>query len=235
MNSKHNILVVEDDVGISNFINTILKTNGYGVLRAKNGKEAIIMINSHCPDLIILDLGLPDMDGLKIIRAVREWSTTPIIVVSARLHEKDKVAALDLGADDYITKPFGSDELLARIRTELRHASAGSSAFALPEEGSFHCGGLTVDYGKWHVYVDGEDVHLTQNEYKIVAMLSRAAGRVITYDQIIKAIWGPNAVGNNQILRVHMANIRRKIEKNPADPKYIFTEMGVGYRMAESD
>ncbi|MBR4888360.1 MAG: response regulator transcription factor [Clostridia bacterium] len=230
-NHKYRILVVEDDIGIANFIQTMLSSAGYQVLRAANGANAQMLITSHCPDLVILDLGLPDVDGINIIQAVREWSRMPIVVVSARTHEKDKVAALDMGADDYITKPFGSEELLARIRTALRHA-AGSLQDA-PLTGVFRAGELEVDYDKRRVYIAGQDARLTQNEFRIVALLSRYAGRVLTYDHIIREVWGPNSGGDNQILRVNMANIRRKIEKNPAEPVYIFTEIGVGYRMVE--
>ncbi len=234
-NSNYTILVIEDDTGIGNFLNTILSANGYGVIRAKDGVDGMMMITSHCPDLILLDLGLPDVDGNSIIKSVRDWSRIPIIVVSARCHEKDKVTALDAGADDYVTKPFGSAELLARIRTALRHAEANVAALEMPVAGLFHCGSLSVDYNKRRAYVDGADARLTQNEYKILALLARHAGRVLTYDHIIRAVWGPNFGGDNQILRVNMANIRRKIEPNPALPRYIFTEMGVGYRMAEED
>ena len=231
-NNKCRILVIEDDSGIANFIQTMLTSAGYQVLRAADGATAQMLITSHCPDLVILDLGLPDMDGTSIIQQVREWSRMPIIVVSARTQEKDKVAALDMGADDYITKPFGSEELMARIRTALRHA-AGSVNDA-PLTGAFRAGDLVVDYDKRRVFVKEQDARLTQNEFRIVALLSRYAGRVLTYDHIIKEVWGPNSSGDNQILRVNMANIRRKIEKNPATPAYIFTEIGVGYRMVES-
>ena len=194
-----------------------------------------MMITSYCPDIIILDLGLPDMDGQKIIKSVREWSQVPIIVVSARSHERDKVEALDAGADDYVTKPFGTAELLARVRTALRHLQSRDTADARAQTGKFVAGSLTVDFDKRRAYIDGEDVKLTQNEYKLVAILAKYAGRVLTYDYLIKNIWGPNMQTDNQILRVNMANIRRKIEKNPAQPQYIFTEMGVGYRMVEGD
>ena len=235
MEQKRLILVVEDDQGVANFIKTVLVANGYGFLHAKDGKNAMMMITSHCPDLILLDLGLPDMDGVEIIRRVREWYRTPIIVVSARTHEREKVEALDVGADDYVTKPFGSAELLARIRTAFRHLTDSQPVSALPAEGVFQAGALTIDYGKRHVYVHGEDAHLTQIEYKIVAMLSRYAGRVLTYDQLLRYVWGPSFPGSQQILRVNMTNIRRKIEEVPAVPKYIFTEIGVGYRMTEQD
>lgn len=233
--NKYTILLVEDEANISNFITTILTANSYNVIKAKNGTEAIMMITSYCPDLIVLDLGLPDMDGLNIINTVRTWSQLPILVVSARSHERDKVTALDLGADDYITKPFGTSELLARIRTILRHLHNHSTVGGGQAQGGvFKVGELTIDYDKRRVLISDEDIHLTQNEYRIVALLSRYAGKVLTYDYMIKNLWGPNLKCDNQTLRVHMANIRRKIEKNPAEPIYIFTEIGVGYRMAEN-
>ena len=183
---------------------------------------------------MILDLGLPDMDGVEIIRKIRNWSTLPILVVSARDHEHDKVQAFDLGADDYITKPFGTSELLARIRTALRHAHTAVQS-SLSESEQFQAGDLHIDFNKHKVLVRGEDVHLTQNEYRIVALLARYSGRVITYDAIMQDIWGPNMKSDNKILRVNMANIRRKIEKNPAEPEFIFTEAGVGYRLLEAN
>ncbi|MCQ2446358.1 MAG: response regulator transcription factor [Clostridia bacterium] len=234
MAGKQKILVVEDESSIASFISAILEANGFEAMTAHGGREAYSAITSHCPDAVILDLGLPDMDGMKIIRAVREWSTLPIVVVSARTHERDKVEALDAGADDYITKPFGTSELMARIRTALRHTHT-SGGVAGGDSGTFRTGELTVDYDKRRVFVSGEDAHLTQNEYKIVSLLSKFAGRVLTYDVIIRELWGPGAGGDNQILRVNMANIRRKIEKNPAAPEYIFTEVGVGYRMREGN
>ena len=193
------------------------------------------MISSHCPDLIILDLGLPDMDGQEIIRAVRSWTQMPIVVVSARTHERDKVEALDAGADDYVTKPFGTNELLARIRTALRHTCSRTQGGGPEAGGRFTAGDLAIDYDRRQVFKDGAEVHLTQNEYRILSLLSANAGKVITYDFILKELWGPAARGDNQSLRVHMANLRRKLEKNPAEPQYIFTEVGVGYRMIEGD
>lgn len=231
---RQKVLIVEDEHSIRNFISTILTANGFDVITAHNGQEAYSLLTSHCPDAVILDLGLPDMDGMKIIKAVREWSKLPIVVVSARTHERDKVEALDAGADDYITKPFGTSELLARIRTAIRHTRTSDSG-SISETGILKAGGMKIDYDKHHVFIDGNDVHLTQNEYKIVALLGRYAGKVLTYDYIIKELWGPAAGGDNQILRVNMANIRRKIEKNPAAPEYIFTEVGVGYRMIEGE
>ena len=234
MEIRSKILIVEDERRICNFISAVLSTNGYDVITAHTGRESCSMISSHCPDLVILDLGLPDMDGVDIIRSVRSWTALPIVVVSARMHERDKVEALDAGADDYITKPFGTAELLARIRTALRHTHSSASG-SISSGGLFTVGRLTVDYNKHQALIDGENVHLTQNEFRIVSLLGKNAGKVLTYDAILKELWGPAAKGNNQVLRVHMANIRRKIEENPAEPKYIFTEVGVGYRMAEED
>lgn len=235
MSNKYLIVIVEDEYNISSFVSAVLQANGFDTMVARNGAEAIILITSHCPDLVLLDLGLPDMDGQGIIENVRGWSNVPIIVVSARTRERDKVMALESGADDYITKPFGTSELLARIRTALRHVQLREGEQAQRQTGVFHTGDLEVDYDKRRVYVNGEDAHLTQNEYKIVALLSKYSGRVLTYDSIIKHIWGPNAKQGNQILRVNMANIRRKIEPSTAEPRYIMTEMGVSYRMAEGE
>ena len=229
------VLIVEDEKSILKLLRTILTANQYDVIEAATGTEALSLINSHCPDLILLDLGLPDMDGNSLLHAVRKWSSTPIIVISARTHELDKVEALDLGADDYITKPFGTSELLARIRMALRHTQTMSQNEQIARTGCFRSGGLTIDYNKYRVYVDGVDAQLTQSEYRIVALLGKHAGRVLTYDFLMKQLWGPNSSGDNKILRVNMANIRRKIEKKPSQPKYIFTETGVGYRMAEED
>lgn len=229
---KDHILVVEDEKNIRNFMQTILTSNGYAVLTAETGDKAMMLLSSHCPDLVLLDLGLPDTDGQAFIQSVRQWNQIPIIVVSARTHERDKVLSLDLGADDYITKPFGTSELLARVRTALRHASQRTGG---QQNGSYSCGGLELDWDKRRVRLDGRDIHLTQNEYKIVALLARHSGKVLTYDQLIRHVWGPNAGDDNRILRVNMANIRRKLEANPAEPQYIFTEIGVGYRMAEAD
>lgn len=229
---NYRILVVEDEKNIRSFMQTILTSNGYEAVTAKTGEEGMMLLSSHCPDLVLLDLGLPDTDGQTFIAAVRKWSQVPIIVVSARSHERDKVLSLDLGADDYMTKPFGTSELLARVRTALRHTTQRTER---QQGGVYVCNGLRVDWEKRRVMLDGQDIHLTQNEYKIVALLAQYAGKVLTYDQIIQHVWGPNAAGDNRILRVNMANIRRKLEKNPAEPQYIFTEIGVGYRMAEGD
>lgn len=234
MNIREKVLIVEDEKSIAHFISTILSSNGYEPLQARTGTEAMTMISSHCPDLVILDLGLPDMDGIDILRSLREWSSLPVVVVSARTHERDKVEALDLGADDYLTKPFGTAELLARVRTAIRHTRTTSPSGKIAQRGTYTVGDLTIDYNKHQVLVRGENVHLTLSEFRIVALLGKYAGKVLTYDYIIKELWGPRAGGNNQILRVNMANIRRKIEKNPAEPEYLFTEVGVGYRLAEN-
>lgn len=232
---RDKILVVEDELTISNLIRTILTANGYEVITAAKGSEALSMISSHCPELVVLDLGLPDMDGVELIRSVRSWTNLPIIVVSARTYDRDKVQALDLGADDYLTKPFSSAELLARVRVAIRHTRLGAPDSAQVHSGKFTAGDFTIDYDKHQALVDGKNCHLTQNEYRIVALLARYAGRVLTYDYLLQELWGPQNQGGNQILRVNMANIRRKIEKNPAEPQYIFTEVGVGYRMVEGD
>ena len=234
MQIRDSILIIEDDNSIINLMKAVLRANNYEVFIARTGAEALSIASSQCPDLLILDLGLPDMDGVEIIRQIRSWSTMPILVVSARDHETDKVQAFDLGADDYITKPFGTSELLARIRTALRHAHTVAQG-ALANSEQFQSGDLRIDFSKHRVYICDEDVHLTQNEYRIVTLLAKYSGRVITYDTIMQEIWGPNMKSDNKILRVNMANIRRKIEKNPAEPEYIFTEAGVGYRLREAD
>lgn len=234
MNIREKILVIEDEKSIAHFISTVLANNGYEAMQARSGSEAISMISSHCPDLIILDLGLPDMDGLDILRQLRSWSSLPVVVVSARAHEKDKVTALDLGADDYLTKPFGTDELLARVRTAIRHTRTASGNDEIAQKGTYTVRELTIDYNKHQVLKNGQNVRLTLSEFRIVALLGKYAGKVLTYDFIIRELWGPRASGDNQILRVNMANIRRKIEKNPAEPEYLFTEVGVGYRLAEN-
>lgn len=231
MNNQSLILIVEDDESISNFISAILTSNDYAVMKTTKGKEAISMIASYCPDLILLDLGLPDMDGVEVLRTIRQWTTTPVVVVSARGHEREKVEALDLGADDYITKPFGTSELLARIRTEIRH-SQKNAPMNYTEADGITIGDLEIDYVKRRVSIEGREIHLTPIEYKILVLLSKNIGKVLTHDFLIKEVWGPYA-NEIQALRVNMANIRRKLEANPAEPHYIVTEVGVGYRMVE--
>ena len=234
MTHKLSILLVEDEKNICDFISTSLSAQDYRISTAHTGKEALPIITSQCPDLILLDLGLPDMDGMEIIRQVRTWSSVPIIVLSARTQEQEKVRALDLGADDYLTKPIGTSELLARIRTALRHSNRLDTDSPLYKR-PFHARGLTIDFEKHLVSVDGKDVHLTQIEFKIISLLAQNSGRVMTYDTIISNIWGPYADDDNSILRVNMAHIRRKLEQNPAEPQYVFTEIGIGYRMIEDE
>ena len=234
MTHKLSILLVEDEKNICDFISTSLSAQDYRISTAHTGKEALPIITSQCPDLILLDLGLQDMDGMEIIRQVRTWSSVPIIVLSARTQEQEKVRALDLGADDYLTKPIGTSELLARIRTALRHSNRLNTDSPLYKR-PFHAKGLTIDFEKHLVSVDGKDVHLTQIEFKIISLLAQNSGRVMTYDTIISNIWGPYADDDNSILRVNMAHIRRKLEQNPAEPQYVFTEIGIGYRMIEDE
>ena len=234
MNQMIKILVIEDEKNIRTFISSVLTSQQYQVISSSTGRDGLSQAASQCPDLILLDLGLPDMDGLSIIRDIRGWSSIPILVISARIQEEDKVQALDQGADDYITKPFGNSELLARILTALRHSNRLQTS-ALLADRPYHSGGLTIDFEKRQVIRDGQEIHLTQNEFKIVALLARNCGKVLLYDRLIEHIWGPYSENDNTILRVNMANIRRNIEPNPAEPIYIFTEIGVGYRMAEED
>ena len=221
MTHKLSILLVEDEKNICDFISTSLSAQDYRISTAHTGKEALPIITSQCPDLILLDLGLPDMDGM-------------VIMVTAKSTEIGKVKGLDVGADDYLTKPIGTSELLARIRTALRHSNRLNTDSPLYKR-PFHAKGLTIDFEKHLVSVDGKDVHLTQIEFKIISLLAQNSGRVMTYDTIISNIWGPYADDDNSILRVNMAHIRRKLEQNPAEPQYVFTEIGIGYRMIEDE
>ena len=229
MSNKYLIVIVEDEYNISSFVSAVLQANGFDTMVARNGAEAIILITSHCPDLVLLDLGLPDMDGLDVLQKLRSWSDVPVIIISARTKEQEKVSALDLGADDYITKPFGTGELMARIRTSLRHSHAQAPGHV------YKALDLEIDFEKRLIRLRGEEVHLTQIEYQLLTLLAENSGRVLTYSYIMNAIWGPYMDNNNQILRVNMANIRRKLEQNPAQPQYVFTEIGVGYRMRENE
>lgn len=233
MTSRVQILLIEDEKNICNFITTALEPANYKVISAFNATEGLSLATSLCPDVVLLDLGLPDMDGLEVIRHIRSWSQLPIIVLSARTSEEEKVRALDLGADDYITKPFGTSELLARIRTALRHSSRPTAPSAASS--IYHAKQMKIDFDRRLVTVNGKEVHLTQIEYKILTLLAKNSGKVITYDTIMASVWGPYSDGNNRILRVNMANMRRKLENNPAAPEYIFTEVGIGYRMLEDE
>ncbi len=232
-NNRYKILIIEDEANIRSFVTTILETNNYQVLAASTCREGQLMFASHIPDLVILDLGLPDMDGLEFIKAIRETSIVPVIVLSARIHESDKVAALDLGANDYITKPFGTDELLARVRAALRsrrHSEAGAAP-----GGKFFLQDMIIDYDRRTVTISGREVKFTQTEYNIVALLSQHPGKVLTYASIIRAIWGVSDSGSVKKLQVNMANIRRKLGSKPGESRYIINELGVGYRMCEEN
>ena len=231
-NNKYKILVVEDDRSIANFVQTILETNGYQVLTAERCQQGILMLSSHVPDLVVLDLGLPDLDGEEFIRIGRRSSMVPIIVLSARTEERDKVSALDLGANDYITKPFGTEELLARVRASLRIARHHVQA-AVPG-GLFVLNDMTIDYDRRQVTVAGECIHFTQIEYNILAFLSQRLGKVMTYSAIIHAIWGTMDNGSVKKLQVNMANIRKKLGCQPGENRYIINELGVGYRMSDA-
>lgn len=230
-NNKYKVLIVEDDRNISSFIQTILEANGYQVLSAERCQQGLLVFSSHIPDLVMLDLGLPDLDGLEFIRQVRQISMVPILVLSARTDEYDKVSALDLGANDYITKPFGTAELLARVRAALRmlrqnvQTVAPSSSFAVDD--------LVIDYDRRKVNVGEKQIHLTQTEFNILAFLSHNTGKVMTYSAIIRAIWGSMDDGSIKKLQVNMANIRKKLGCRPGDNRYIINELGVGYRMLD--
>jgi len=229
MNDMKTILIIEDEKGIRNFIHNALTTNGYKTVLAENGKNGRAAFLSNCPDLVLLDLGLPDADGIDLLKEFRQWTNIPILIVSARDKESEKVMALDLGADDYITKPFGISELMARVRTALRHKSGAQGTESLSVV--IRVKDLVIDISKHTVCKGTEEIHFTQNEFKCLALLGKHAGKVLTYDFIMKNIWGPYSPSDNQILRVNMANIRRKLKENPAEPKYILTELGIGYRM----
>lgn len=224
------ILIVEDDKPIRHFIKVTLETQKYKAIEAQNGTTALSMAASHNPDIIILDLGLPDIDGLDVIRRCREWTSTPIIIVSARGHEREKVEALDLGADDYLTKPFGVAELLARIRVALRRKSSEAIE---GKEPVFLLDELKIDFEKRRVAIEGKEIHLTPIEYNLLTLLARHQGKVLTHRFIICEVWGALTPDDTQTLRVSMGNLRRKLEKDPAQPRYIVTEVGVGYRMVD--
>ena len=230
MDMKDKVLLIEDEKKLSSFIISVLSYHKYDVFHADTGDMGIHLAASQMPDIVLLDLGLPDMDGVEVLKRIREWSDTPVIVVSARQNEQEKVKALDIGANDYVTKPFGNEELLARIRSAIRihRNSVGART-----KSTFTNNGLTIDYEKRTVTVDNNLVQVTPTEYKIIVLLSQNAGKVLTHDFISNRVWGPYT-SESQTIRVNVANIRRKIEKNPADPEYILTEVGVGYRMSEA-
>ena len=230
-NNKYKILLVEDDRNIASFVQTILDANGYQVLLAECCRQGILMQKSHVPDLVVLDLGLPDLDGTEFIRAVRKDTMVPIVVLSARTEERDKVEALDMGANDYITKPFGTAELLARVRAALRvgrhniQTTAPGSVYVLDD--------LELDYDRRQVRIGGAEIHMTQTEFNVLSYLSQHAGKVMTYASIIRAIWGGMDDGSIKKLQVNMANIRKKLGCKPGENRYIINELGVGYRMVD--
>ncbi|MCM1045728.1 MAG: response regulator transcription factor [Candidatus Gastranaerophilales bacterium] len=229
MNTKIHTLLIDDDRNVSALISSILTANNYQVIAAFSGKEGLSLAASFCPDIVLLDLNLPDINGYEIIKSIRSWSNIPIIVISAHNEEQEKVTAFDLGADDYITKPFGTAELVARVRTSLRHSHP------VAQNHIYKAHDLQIDFEKRLILLAGKQVHLTQIEYQLLTLLAENSGQVVTYRYLMSNIWGPYIDNNNQILRVNMANIRRKIEKNPAQPEYVFTEIGIGYRMLEAD
>jgi two-component system, OmpR family, KDP operon response regulator KdpE len=221
------VLIIEDEPPIRRFLRPTLTSQGYRIVESDTGEDGLVQAATRQPDLVILDLGLPDLDGLEVIRRLREWTAIPIIVLSARGAESDKVAALDAGADDYVAKPFAVGELLARARVALRHASAGRE----PGESTFVLGELRVDLGRRRVWRGEAEVRLTPIEYRLLTVLVRHAGKVLTHRQLLQEVWGPGQVEQTHYLRVYMANLRRKLEADPARPRFLRTEPGVGYRL----
>jgi two-component system, OmpR family, KDP operon response regulator KdpE len=227
---KPSILVIEDDPPLLKFLRVTLSTQDYRVIEATSGEQGLRHAATAQPDMIILDLGLPDIDGVEVTRRLREWTALPILVVSARGKEQEKVIALDAGADDYLTKPFGVAELLARVRVALRHLAAANSATGDPV---FEVGALRVDLARREITVDGNDVHLTPNEFKLLSVLVKNAGRVLTHRQLLKEVWGPGSLQESHYLRVYMNQLRQKLEADAARPRYLLTESGVGYRLID--
>lgn len=221
------VLVVEDEPRMQRLLETLCDANGYAVVTAADGASGVARAADHQPDLVLLDLGLPDLDGLEVTRRLRSWSAVPIIVLSARGREHDKVEALDAGADDYLTKPFGAQELLARMRAALRRHDRGADAAPVVAVGA-----LEIDLSARRVRLRGEEVHLTPLEYRLLTTLARHAGRVLTHRQILADVWGPGAVEQTHYVRIYASQVRRKIEDDPARPRYLLTESGVGYRFA---
>jgi two-component system KDP operon response regulator KdpE len=225
------ILLIEDEQEIRRFLRVSLGGKGYHLLETANGRDGIMQAASQQPDLIVLDLGLPDIDGMEVIRQVREWSQMPIIVLSARGQEHQKVDALDAGADDYLTKPFSVGELIARIRVAMRHTAQDSGA---ADGAIFSSGDLRVDMARRQVFLGEKEIHLTPIEYRLLTTMVKHAGKVITHKQLLKEVWGPDSVYETHYLRVYMAQLRRKIESDPAQPRHLLTEPGVGYRISET-
>ena len=232
--NNHVILVTEDDAPVRNLIVTTLKTHEYRYLTAKNGAEAILAASSHNPDVVFLDLGLPDMDGVEVIRQIRSWSNVPIIVISARSDDADKIEALDAGADDYLTKPFSVEELLARLRVTIRRLTLMNTDNG-GDRSVYANGKLTIDYSAGVAFLDGEELKLTSMEYKLLCLLARNTGKVLTHTYITQNIWGRTWENDVASLRVFMTTLRKKIESGPDQPKYIQTHVGIGYRMLKVD
>jgi two-component system KDP operon response regulator KdpE len=232
MSQKPLILVIDDERSIRNFLRICLSTQEYRTVEAESAFQGLALASSYVPDLVILDLGLPDEDGSEVLRGIRGWSQVPIIVLSARDQERDKVAALDAGADDYLTKPFGVDELLARVRVSLRHSARRLSG---DTDTAYRRGNFAIDLVKREVRRGEDALHLTPIEFRLLAVLARNAGRVVTHRQLLEEVWGPENGQQQQYLRVFMAGLRRKIEEVPSQPAYLMTEVGVGYRLVESD
>ena len=224
------VLLIEDEPQMRRFLTATLRVHDYRVIEAATAREGLAQAAGRNPDLVLLDLGLPDADGLEVTRAIRHSDRVPIIVLSARGQERDKVTALDLGADDYLTKPFGVPELLARIRVAMRHAAVPSGALAEPV---FHVGKLQVDTERRQVLLDEEEVHLTPTEYRLISALVRRAGRVVTHRQLLEEVWGPNYAEQTHYLRVYMAQLRHKLEQDPTRPRLLTTEPGIGYRLRD--
>jgi two-component system KDP operon response regulator KdpE len=231
MSDSPQILLIEDESPIRKFVRASLEREDYRLIEAETGQKALALAASQPPDLVILDLGLPDKDGLDVLRSLREWLAAPVIVLSARGQEKDKIAALDSGADDYLTKPFGMGELLARVRVALRHASRAAGAGK--GEPRFTVGELTVDFSARRVFLQDKEVRLTPIEYRMLSVLAQHAGKVLTHRQLLKEVWGPGNAEEVHYLRVFMAGLRRKLEATPSQPRYLLTEQGVGYRLAD--
>jgi two-component system KDP operon response regulator KdpE len=223
------VVLIEDEAQIRRFLRATLTAEGYRLFEATTGAAGLIEVGSRQPDVVIVDLGLPDMDGLDVIRRLREWTAVPIVVLSARGQEQDKVTALDAGADDYVSKPFGAGELLARIRVALRHAAGTARGDG---DAPFKVGGLEVDLLRRQVLVDGVEVRLTPIEYRLLTTLVRHAGKVVTHQQLLRDVWGPTHTDQSHYARVYMAHLRHKLEAEPARPRYLLTEPGVGYRLA---
>jgi two-component system KDP operon response regulator KdpE len=222
------LVLIEDEPQIRRFLRATLTGQGYRLFEAATAADGLVEVASRQPDVVIVDLGLPDLDGLEVIRRLREWSKVPVIVLSARGQERDKVTALDAGADDYVSKPFSAGELLARLRVALRHAAGAAHEESAP----FKVGELEVDLLRRHVTVSGAEVRLTPIEYKLLTTLVRYAGRVVTHQQLLREVWGPTHDDQSHYVRVYMAHLRHKIEAQPARPRYLLTEPGVGYRLA---